>query len=193
MQVSDMSHFLKWMQVKKKKTTDAGNKPVIKICSITPAWDSLLSSKSWSYIKNIQSQLISNPKTQERDRYQSRDTCTESSKWFTSFNKREQGPESADSQVGDKRMRNRGSNLSTARALMSEDESAVGRSRRGFKGPWSRTHHCGEPPNPQPLSLAPLGAGGHSGSQSKYIFSLSKTHFPTTVKGEVGGSGEGRG
>lgn len=37
-------------------------------------------------------------------------------------------------------------------------------------------------------SQAPLGAGGRFGSQCKYIFSLSKTHFPTTVKGEEGAS-----
>lgn len=43
-----------------------------------------------------------------------------------------------------------------------------------------------------PLSQAPLGAGGQFWSQCKYILSLSKTHFPTTVKGEEG-TLEGRG
>lgn len=35
-------------------------------------------------------------------------------------------------------------------------------------------------------------AGGRFGSQCKYIFSLSKTHFPTTVKKREGYDGGGR-
>lgn len=62
--------------------------------------------------------------------------------------------------------------------------------QRGFTGPSRRrTHPCPSKthhPPPSPLSRAPLGAGGGFGSQCKYIFSLSKTHFPTTVKGEEG-------
>lgn len=98
----------------------------------------------------------------------------------------------ADSCAADRR-RWRGSNLSTVLALMLDDASArsclVGSRDLQPPPPIPPPHtHT----NPFPPSQAPLGAGGRFGSQCKYIFSLSKTHFPTTVKGEEGTS-EGSG
>lgn len=63
-------------------------------------------------------------------------------------------------------------------------------SAAGIYRPFKKNPHPPRPTNPFPPSQAPLGAGGPFGSQCKYIFSLSKTHFPTTVK--EGGSGATR-
>lgn len=107
----------------------------------------------------------------------------------------------ADSCAGDRGKSRRGSNLSTALALMLEDASATRGhvwSAAGIERPFETNPplHPARPPNPHlhsPFSLAPLGAGGRFRSQCKYIFSLSKTHFPTTVKrgGRVLWRGEG--
>lgn len=91
--------------------------------------------------------------------------------------------------------RRKGYKRSTGFALMLDDASAMRRSRLVGRRDLQALQEEPAPAPPKtpptphlhsPASQAPLGAGGQFGSQCKYIFSLSKTHFPTTVNGEEG-------